>query len=1198
MMAGAKFGGLWGSAIALGCVLGVAPSGPVWGQAAPTAETTKTEEDDLPSQAQLRERYNDALQRAGSGDPAEVERAIADLQAIRTLWQQRGDRAQEGLTLQALGFIFVLRGELPQALAAYQSALTIYEALPNREAEAVTLSGMAGIYEQTGETQKAIATYEKSLAIARELRLPEMEATQLQFLGILYNNLGQTQRSIDAYQEALAVYETLGDPAGKAEVLYSLGTLYTELGQLPKGLEYLRRAYDGARNLPNQTAVLTRTLVALGYTYLSMGETDQGITYLQEAATLQGAQDDLAGQSLTLYALGGAYFRQGDHQKAIAAFESVLEKQQRVGNQNLIAAVHSSLGNVYSQRGQYQRAREMAEMALQIYERLDDKAEIAGTLTTLGSIDAGLGNYQQALKRYADAIALQREIGQLPGEAETVVTMANLYRQLGSYDLSLSTYERALAIQREIGDRGTEALILESMGSVQRQAQNDPAALQSYEQAIALARQQQNPLQEATFLASLSRLHTENQRPQAAAESLNRALEIYRRQGNLLGETAALGQMGRLYTSLQEYDRAAAILEDALDRIRSAQVPVAEANILRNLAQVYRLQGKFADGRAALDRELRLREILGDREGQAESLYQLALVERDQANLPAAKASLERAIALVEALRTGVTTDKLRTSFFASKQAYYELYIDVLMQLHDRAPEQGYAAMALQASERARARSLLDLLALARADVRAGVDPKLLAEAETLGQQIEAAEKQRVTLLNRSANLERLTGLQQEVDSLLARLQTLEAQIRATSPRYADLTQPQPLSLAEIQQQVLDDQTLLLQYSLGEERSYLWVVSPTDLRSYTLPGRASLEAAAQAFYQQMPRLDTTPTFSDDRAIVAIPREGPPPPAGTSYDAQISQVLLGPIADRLQGQRLLIVADGALQYVPFAALQIPGAGKAPLITQHEVIHLPSASTLGLLRRETAQRAPAPKTVAIFADPVFTLGDERFQTFWKVPPPQPAPDLEEVAFRQARQSWGMGLGRLPFTSVEAEKIGAIVPDAQEFVASGFEASREKVLDTDLSQYRIVHFATHGLLNAQNPELSGIVLSLFSADGESQNGFLRLRDIFNLKLPVELVVLSACETGLGQNVRGEGMVGLTRGFMYAGAPRVLVSLWSVDDEGTSVLMSLFYRKLLQEQLAPGAALRAAQIEMSQDPRWRSPYYWAAFTLQGEWR
>jgi CHAT domain-containing protein len=189
-------------------------------------------------------------------------------------------------------------------------------------------------------------------------------------------------------------------------------------------------------------------------------------------------------------------------------------------------------------------------------------------------------------------------------------------------------------------------------------------------------------------------------------------------------------------------------------------------------------------------------------------------------------------------------------------------------------------------------------------------------------------------------------------------------------------------------------------------------------------------------------------------------------------------------------------------------------------------------------------------------------------------------------------------LPFTRTEGDRILSLIPNTQSRSAFDFAANRTTATSPELSQYQIVHFATHGILNSQNPELSGVVLSLVDETGTPQNGFLRLNDIFNLNLPAELVVLSACETGLGKEIKGEGLVGLTRGFMYAGSPRVLVSLWSVADEGTSVLMTRFYKKMLQENLQPVAALRAAQLEMLQDPQWKSPYYWAAFTLQGEWR
>jgi CHAT domain-containing protein len=202
------------------------------------------------------------------------------------------------------------------------------------------------------------------------------------------------------------------------------------------------------------------------------------------------------------------------------------------------------------------------------------------------------------------------------------------------------------------------------------------------------------------------------------------------------------------------------------------------------------------------------------------------------------------------------------------------------------------------------------------------------------------------------------------------------------------------------------------------------------------------------------------------------------------------------------------------------------------------------------------------------------------------------------RDASEELGINFERLPGTRQEAQDILQLLPANTHTQALDFKANRSNVLNTDLSQYRIVHFATHGILNTTRPELSAVVLSLVDPQGRPENGFLRLNDIFNLTLSGELVVLSACQTGLGQNIRGEGLVGLTRGFMYAGTPRVLASLWNVNDESTAVLMTQFYKARLEKDLPTAAALRNAQLELQKSPKWQSPYYWAAFTLQGEWK
>jgi CHAT domain-containing protein len=312
---------------------------------------------------------------------------------------------------------------------------------------------------------------------------------------------------------------------------------------------------------------------------------------------------------------------------------------------------------------------------------------------------------------------------------------------------------------------------------------------------------------------------------------------------------------------------------------------------------------------------------------------------------------------------------------------------------------------------------------------------------------------------------------------------------------------------------------------------------------------------------------------------------------------------------LGGKRLLIVGDGALQYLPFGALPAPeteeqrdgetrGQGKSairnPLIVEHEIVHLPSASALAVLRRELAERKPAARTVAVLADPVFSADDARVKSGAKT---QAGEESSSDLTRSMNDVRGE-LGRLLLTRDEAEAILSVTPQTDGFGALDFRANRATAISEELSRYRIVHFATHGLLNSEHPELSGVVLSLVDEQGRTQDGFLRLHEIFNLRLPAELVVLSACQTGLGKEIKGEGLVGLTRGFMYAGAARVVASLWQVNDAATAELMKRFYRRMLKDGMRPAAALRAAQIEMWKKPQWQSPFYWGGFALQGEWK
>jgi CHAT domain-containing protein len=426
--------------------------------------------------------------------------------------------------------------------------------------------------------------------------------------------------------------------------------------------------------------------------------------------------------------------------------------------------------------------------------------------------------------------------------------------------------------------------------------------------------------------------------------------------------------------------------------------------------------------------------------------------------------------------------------------------------------------------------------------------------------------------------------VRRKIDDLLTQLLAIEAELKAHSLRYAALTQPAPLGLTEIQTAVTDNETLLLEYSLGEDRSYLWAVTASSFSSYELPPRARIEAAARRCYELLTARNRFVKFetADEKRERVRQADAEYPNAA----AALSEMLLGPVAAQLGRKRLLVVPDGALEYLPFAALAVPRQASpfVPLIVEHEVTSIPSASTLAVLRQELQGRAPAEKVVAVFADPVFDKADERFG------------DVSRNAGEHHVQEF-TALPRLPYTRQEAEAILALAPATGRKAALGFDANRTAAMSEDLSKYRIIHFATHSFLDSMHPELSSIALSMLDRQGRPQNGYLRSHEIFNLKLGAELVVLSGCRTGLGKEVKGEGLYGMTRGFMYAGSKRVLVSLWDVQDQATARLMSDFYRGLLgPKRGSAAAALRAAQIAIWRDGRWQAPYYWAGFVLQGE--
>ena len=1058
------------------------------------------------------------------------------------------------------------------------------------------------VAETSGSYRLEVRSFDKTAAKGRyEVKIKELRAATEQDKsavaaermiaeGIELDNQATAdtwRKAIEKYQQSMPLWQSAKDPAREASALYLIGNDYVNLGEKQKAFDFSNRALSLAEVAANRT-----------------DEEQRRVGMYVKAYALE--------------TLGRVHNEFGDKKKALELFSQALPLRKAIGDRAGEANTLNNMATAYKLMGDYQKAFALWTQARLIFSELGDRAREGTALNNICVIHEDMGRYKDALEFCNQALAIRRNMNFHLGEATVLNNLAHIYSSLGEYQKALDLYTQSQAIFKIAGSRQGQGIAFNNIGFVYGTLGEYQKAIDFYNQALDIFRAEGDQYREANVLNNVANNYAYIKDFSKALEINQRVLSLRKAVGDRDGEAVTLNNVANCYSNLGEKQKGLDYYNQSIILHRSIGNPRQLASALRDAGALYLNLG---DNQRALDyfnEGLQITRTIGDRNGEAATLFNIARLERDRGNLAEAKHRIEEALAAVESLRINIKSYQLRSSFFASVRNYHEFNIDLLMRLHQQRPQDGFDAAAFQASEMGRARSLLELLTEANAQIREGVDPTLLESERVLHQAIVDQADRQIRLLSAKHTEEQATAAAKEIDNLTTEYEQVQAHVRQSSPRYAALTQPVPLTMKQIQSEVLDDETLLLEYALGEDRSYLWAVTPSSISSFELPKRAGIEEVARHAYEMLTaRNQTVPNEVSEQRRKRLQQ------ADTEYAktaAALSQMLLGPVAAELKGKRLLIVAEGVLQYLPFAALPKPlppqaeiqsqssakvetsgslnVADRPPLIVGHEIISLPSASVLSVLRREIAGRKPTEKTVAVFADPVFAADDPRVNaaTSSSTPLVSDRPLMTE-AKRSAAESGLRDLLRLRFSRQEADQIMRFAREGKKFEALDFSANRATATSPDLGQYSIIHFATHGLVNNRHPELSGVVLSLVDEKGRPQNGFLRLHDIYNLKLQANLVVLSACQTALGREIKGEGLVGLTRGFMYAGAPRVVSSLWQIEDRASAELMRRFYQEMFARGLRPAAALRAAQVSMWNDKRWQASYYWAAFTLQGEW-
>lgn len=956
--------------------------------------------------------------------------------------------------------------------------------------------------------------------------------------------LEDRQAALTQLQEAARLFLLANNRSEAGKVLNRIGRLQLRLNDPPTAIESHNRALDLLRQFPDSPSTVDN-LNGLAAAHMRLGQVREARASFQRALELSRQLPYTRGEAEALQILSDEQ-NHHDHAIALLTAQKALALWKTLDDKSAIAATHSQIGQYYMAQNLLEEATENYQTALHLSEELRDNSGQARSLIALGFIEYRKGSWQDSIDYHTRAQELVDEKAEPQRMGQVAVGLAEAFNESGLPERGLVHFRRAQEYYRQTQDPALIAYTMWGLGRTYYFLGDYAEAVNQFN--LALASVSEDGLQAAQCHEHLGRVLIATGEYPAALQHLQSALRIYQRSSNPKEAAQALGLMG----------------------------------------EIYQRQGKIPLAREKYQQSLQTFVKLADRLNQAAIYYALGRLELQQDHLVQAEDYLRQSIDVTEDIRRVSTSSDLTAAFSATVHERYESFIECLMRMRRGLPNSDLDVRAFETSELARARSLNEMLSSTGTGFAPGVDPALVTQEKSLRQSLRVKEDFKVQLLAGDYKREDLAALENELARLEKQYQELTATLRARYPTFENLTRPRGWKLREIQEGVVaDDETLLLEYSLGSDRSYVWAVTRHGLTSYELPPEKTINDAARKVYEL---LSATPDASTVNNL--------------SQDArQLSELILAPVASQLNNkQRIIVVADGALNYIPFQFLPSPAAHRDQLVAGYEVVNAPSASILGQLRQETSRRQPAANVLAAFGDAVFPSNYAQ----------QKDKRTEQIAAQTRDERWlpayrdidpaadafnPSSIEPLFYARLELANLRQVA-GSKTLMATRFDATREKLRTTDLTKYAILHLATHGILDPKRPERSGLILSTVNGDGQIQDGFVGLQDIYGLRAPVDLVVLSACRTGLGKDVRGEGLIGLTRGFLYAGASSVVASLWKVDDEATAELMKRFYANMLQGGMRPAEALRAAQNSIRQEPQWRAPFYWAAFTLQGDYR
>ncbi len=964
----------------------------------------------------------------------------------------------------------------------------------------------------------------------------------------------------EAISQAIGIYEKEAEKPAKtpeaeksAAYLREAGRLWIILGDKEKAKQHFNAAL---LRLKNQKSPVEESKInsELSLIHLNEGDLENSRRFFEKAVALSEKAGDPVAQAAALYAAGEYYYFRNETTVSENYYRLSIEKWRAAGNPQGEGKSLLSLGYLYLIKSEFDKSSESFDRALSNFEAAADDRGKALSYKAIGCNFNYLNENQKALESLKKAESLFPTDMDFTEKAMLYNWFGKAFEDYGDWRLSLNYRLKAFDLFEKDKHLYGQLATLPSLGKLSFLLNDDASAFDYLFRAEKLARRLKDNFYLATVYDEIGNIYFKRRDFQNSLDYFNKALNLFQ------------------------------------SHIYQRQI----AGIHRKMGQIHQAENNLTLAEKSFSVSIELSRSVRDNFGEADTLYRLAKLNLQKSNVTDSLNFAREAVLATESLYSEVLNSKLKSSYFSNAFERYEFFIFGLMQMNRQMPNEDYMLQALKAAEKSRSRSILETLSLSDADFTKDADKETVKREKEIRAGLNAKADKLTDLLSQDAEKSETDKLSNEISELENELENIKARLKQQSPVYSAIKNPAPFDAADFQQNVLDENSLFLEFSFGAVESYLWLIEKNEINAYVLPPRDELEAHIETLRELLKdrALKSDESVEDFQKRIAE--------AEIKYQSeakQLSRKLLGQIAGKISNKRLIIVPDGKLHYFPVAALPLPDADtNDPLLLTNETVYEPSAQTLAVLAKSRKQSAVPAKSLLVFSDPIFRTDDARFLPANESAEKTNADTVKTERFRFIESL--NDLPRLEASKDESEMITGIIGAGQADNYSGFAATRENLLNIKTGDYKILHFATHGLTNGERPELSGIALSGFDEKRQKLDQLFRIQDIYALDLNADLVVLSACDTGVGKEIKGEGLMSLNNAFLQTGAKSVVASLWKVEDGATLELMKHFYGALVNENLTPSQSLRKAQMKLRENPQYKSPFYWAGFTVQGDFR